>query len=149
MRQPLRPWAVLLLASSHDLVLSTLASPVNVASAGRAVAVDPDYGYWDITFTSSSAASGYRWEDVYANDSRAAGTTIHCHQLYNVTVGVTTRTCDDTSFGYDLTGSQGQQCKFATLGNASVSVLARYNYGDNGLIVFFCPRHYRTSNCQG
>ncbi|KAK3898878.1 hypothetical protein C8A05DRAFT_18605 [Staphylotrichum tortipilum] len=96
MRQHIRALSLpglLLLASSDGLV---------------SAATGLDYGYWDIAFTSSNAASGYRWEDVYANYSRAAATTIHCHQLYDPTVGQTTWTCDDASFGYDLTAGQGQ-----------------------------------------
>ncbi len=146
MRQQSRPWslpAVLLLATSHSLLPAASASPLNVANVGA----EPDYGYWDISFSSSNAASGYRWEDVYANYSRTAGTTIHCHQLYNVTVGQTTRTCDDASFGYDLTGGSGQQCRFACLGTQPQSWVDANN-GVKDLIVCVDPRHYRTSNCQ-
>lgn len=75
------------------------------------------YGHWDLTYTFGNPASGYRWENVNANyssspESSAVDVAVQCKQLYDPTVQTTTRSCDDVSFGYEVTEDGGQRCKW-------------------------------------
>lgn len=121
-------------SSDHPLTASpgpamhrhfSLLLPVGVlllplASTSPISAVEPaSYGHWDLTYAGGNAASGYRWENVNANYSSSLETSaavvvavVQCKQLYDPTVRTTTRSCDDASFGYEVTAEGGQSCKW-------------------------------------
>ncbi|ORY65550.1 uncharacterized protein BCR38DRAFT_409237 [Pseudomassariella vexata] len=81
---------------------STFISMV-AAFAGAAVASPvtraADYGSWNVTVSGSSAASGYRWEEVTFTYS-LTNTTSSCDWLYDPTVHAEKTTCDDPTLSY-------------------------------------------------
>ncbi|ETS78177.1 hypothetical protein PFICI_10239 [Pestalotiopsis fici W106-1] len=66
-----------------------------------------DYGYWNVNVTSSSAASGYRYGDVYAEYSGAQGNISHFSWLYDPSVRATTTTTDNPLFNSSIVDGQG------------------------------------------
>ena len=76
----------------------------------------PSYGHWDLAYAYGNAASGYRWENVNANysaspEAAAVAVAVQCKQLYDPTTRETTRSCDDASFGYEVTAEGELRCK--------------------------------------
>jgi hypothetical protein len=108
--------STILLASAVTLAQSATASPLSTRS--------DDNGYWDVNVSSSSAASGYRWNDIYAVFSGTPEQQSHCYWLYDPMERSGTTTCDGTDFNahiqYDYeTGGGKSTRRFAgTLTNS-------------------------------
>ncbi|KAF7530430.1 hypothetical protein G7054_g9597 [Neopestalotiopsis clavispora] len=67
-----------------------------------------DYGYWNVNVSSSNAASGYRFGDVYAEYSGASGNISHFSWLYDPSVRATTTTTDNPLFNSSIVDGQGE-----------------------------------------
>ncbi|KAK0711982.1 hypothetical protein B0H67DRAFT_586733 [Lasiosphaeris hirsuta] len=81
-----------------SLLIASL-SPTSVFSQPTPVDFDP--GFWSISINGGSAASGWRWHDLYANYSSTPDITTHCKWLYDPALRNDTTTCSgDPSFRY-------------------------------------------------
>lgn len=88
--------------------IMTAASVVPFALALPGAARDAaDYGFWNVNVTSSNAASGYRWGDVYAEYSGSPGAISHFSWLYDPSVRTTTTTTDNPLFNSSIVDYQG------------------------------------------
>ncbi|KAL7626471.1 hypothetical protein AAE478_003243 [Parahypoxylon ruwenzoriense] len=66
-------------------------------------AILTDYGYWDINVTAGSAASGYRWGDVYAEYSGTPGEISHTDWIWDPhNGGMLNTTSDNPNFGSSM-----------------------------------------------
>ncbi|KAI4594111.1 hypothetical protein KJ359_008653 [Pestalotiopsis sp. 9143b] len=90
--------------------IATAASVVPFALALPGAARDAtDYGFWNVNVTSSNAASGYRFGDVYAEYSGAPGAISHFSWLYDPTVQTTTTKTDNPLFNSSIVDYQGDR----------------------------------------
>ncbi|KAH6849629.1 hypothetical protein B0I37DRAFT_369469 [Chaetomium sp. MPI-CAGE-AT-0009] len=63
---------------------------------------ESQYGYWDLTFSGGNAASRYRWENLSATYSGTPEVVVTCKELYDPTSDETAKSCDDSSFRYEV-----------------------------------------------
>lgn len=89
------------------LATTLLVSLAAAASAAVLPRQDSQYGYWDVSLTSTSAANGFRSRDltsVYNNPAELNDTiTVHCTYKYEPwNTPTETASCDDDSFSYEL-----------------------------------------------
>lgn len=72
-----------------------------------------DSGSWNLNVTSSSAASGYRYGDVYAEYSSTPGQISHFSWLYSPAERSTTTTTDNPAFNSSIVDGQGDHSKIS------------------------------------
>jgi hypothetical protein len=92
----------LTLLSLGLLAPAALAHPLIGTEGSLADNADSQYGYWDLTFSRGNAASGYRWENLSATYSGAPEAVVTCKELYDPTSDETAKSCDDSSFWYEV-----------------------------------------------
>ena len=95
---PIPSLSSLLVASLASLVPFISASPLGVTSSSGATSS----GYWDITYTSGSPASGAKWDKVSATYSGAPQVVVTCSSLYDPATRKTKQTCSDKTFSYSV-----------------------------------------------
>jgi hypothetical protein len=101
------------------LTPAIFAHPLTGFLADRAAS---QYGYWDLTLTRGSAASGYRWENLAATYSGAPEAVVNCKMLYDPTVNETTRSCDESSFSYEVDSEWPENCKSFRVGTGGAKL---------------------------
>ncbi|KAK3358038.1 hypothetical protein B0T25DRAFT_175988 [Lasiosphaeria hispida] len=96
-------------------LLVAFLSPTRARS--QPVPADFDPGFWSVSINGGSAASGWRWHDLYANYSGTPDTTTRCRWVHNPELHNDTTTCSgEPSFYYLWSNGQASITMQQTVG---------------------------------